>query len=194
MFGAAVLRLTTRFRTRELLFRCLRPQLIPSLYLRRRRLVCFGRYDRVLALLDARAPTKVTSHKLQADPECLLWNPHNPAQVGDRTVFPRLSFPGSVGGERERVLCIVGARRPSLPSLAFVRDEQGDVLLLLCHIYLAVEDYAAPGVRFLRHARAVSRRPLQPHQTLVVFADTHAPIRQLVYYTSEVNTPWYCTT
>lgn len=40
------------------------------------------RYDRVLALLDARAPTKVTSHKLQADPECLLWNPHNPAQVG----------------------------------------------------------------------------------------------------------------
>lgn len=39
------------------------------------------RYDRVLALLDARAPTKVSAHKLEADPECLLWNPHNPAQV-----------------------------------------------------------------------------------------------------------------
>lgn len=39
------------------------------------------RYDRVFALLDARVPTKVTKHSLQADPECLLWNPHNPAQV-----------------------------------------------------------------------------------------------------------------
>lgn len=39
------------------------------------------RYDRIFALLDARVPTKVTKHSLQADPECLLWNPHNPAQV-----------------------------------------------------------------------------------------------------------------
>ncbi|CAM9921529.1 unnamed protein product, partial [Laminaria digitata] len=68
-------------------------------------------YDRVLALLDARAPTKVTSHKLLADPECLLWNPHNPAQV--------------LTGSEDGVVCCRDVRRPDSPVYSFTAHEKG---------------------------------------------------------------------
>eukprot|EP00903_Cladosiphon_okamuranus_P013694 g12751.t1 len=68
-------------------------------------------YDRVLALLDARAPTKVTSHKLMADPECLLWNPHNPAQI--------------LTGSEDGVVCCRDVRRPGSPVYSFTAHEKG---------------------------------------------------------------------
>ncbi|CAM9261042.1 unnamed protein product, partial [Scytosiphon promiscuus] len=68
-------------------------------------------YDRKLALLDARAPTKVTSHKLQADPECLLWNPHNPAQI--------------LTGSEDGVVCCRDVRRPESPVYSFTAHEKG---------------------------------------------------------------------
>ncbi|CAB1100872.1 unnamed protein product [Ectocarpus sp. CCAP 1310/34] len=68
-------------------------------------------YDRVLALLDARAPTKVTRHKIQADPECLLWNPHNPAQI--------------LTGSEDGVVCCRDVRRPESPVYSFTAHEKG---------------------------------------------------------------------
>ncbi|CAM9705737.1 unnamed protein product [Ectocarpus sp. 4 AP-2014] len=68
-------------------------------------------YDRVLALLDARAPTKATRHTIQADPECLLWNPHNPAQI--------------LTGSEDGVVCCRDVRRPESPVYSFTAHEKG---------------------------------------------------------------------
>lgn len=130
---------------------------------RRRRLICCCKVRPCSCAAGRPSTDESDVAQAAGGPGVLVVEPAQPSAGGgsdgiSAAQFPRLCW----WRERERVLCIVGARRPSLPSLAFVRDEQGDVLLLLCHIYLAVEDYAAPGVRFLRHARAVSRRPKIP--------------------------------
>ncbi|CAM9767733.1 unnamed protein product, partial [Discosporangium mesarthrocarpum] len=68
-------------------------------------------YDKTLALLDARAPEKVSSSQLTADPECLLWNPHSPAQI--------------LTGSEDGVVCCQDVRRPGTPIFSFTAHEKG---------------------------------------------------------------------
>ncbi|CAM9877506.1 unnamed protein product, partial [Choristocarpus tenellus] len=68
-------------------------------------------YDKVLALLDARAAEQVASYALTADPECLLWNPHNPAQI--------------LTGSEDGVVCCRDVRRAESPVFSFTAHEKG---------------------------------------------------------------------